>query len=148
MAKVLVYEDENGVKVVVPVLQPGQNEARALELAALPVLGRAPMVIDSKAVPVDRDYRAAWAISGNAVVEDLVKARQVAMGRCRAQRDAKLAASDGAMLKAQETGTQQDVNAMKTKRQALRDLPATIQAQLDAATTMAALRSVDLTGGL
>jgi len=148
MAKVLVYEDAEGVKVVVPVIQPGQTEARALELAALPILGRAPVAVDRSAIPQERDYRAAWTLNGTAVVEDVAKARTVALARCRAWRDAKLKDTDSEKARLDDLGTAQEVQAFKAKRQALRDLPAAVQTALNAASTMAQLRAVDLTGGL
>lgn len=148
MAKVLAYEDAEGVKVVIPVPQPGMTEARALELAALPILGRAPVVLEAASLPQVRDYRGAWSLTDGQVVEDLTKARAVALARCRAQRNAKLVESDGLLLRAQEAGTAQDVAQLKARRQALRDLPAAVGAALKAAPSMAALRAVDLTGGL
>lgn len=71
-----------------------------------------------------RRFRNSWTKGPTGVVVDLDKARVQRLAEIRDERDKLLVASDGLMLRAQETG--RGVVEMQTYRQALRDLPASI----------------------
>ena len=72
-----------------------------------------------------RRFRNAWRVNGARHVEvDLPVARQIRMQEIRVERDAKLVASDGPLLRNQEQG--KDVTALKAYRQTLREIPQTM----------------------
>lgn len=77
-------------------------------------------------LPTDRRFRNCWRCPDSEKVEvDMPLARAQRMAEIRAERDAKLHASDGPILREQEQGTKATVDALKAKRQALRDIPTT-----------------------
>ena len=94
-------------------------------------------------LPASRKFRDCWrqAPRGGVMV-DLVRARTQRLVEIRAERDAALAATDGLMLRAQETG--QDTTQLLAERQRLRDLPAKAQADLDAFTTAEELEAYEV----
>ena len=67
------------------------------------------------------------------------------MTEIRAERDRRLVASDGPMLRATERGTPADVAAWKAYRQALRDLPPTARPAVDACVTPEVLAAYEPT---
>lgn len=73
-----------------------------------------------------RMLRNAWMVSGGQVQVDMPLARTIRMQQLREVRNQKLAESDGPMMKAMESGDQATIDALKAKRQALRDLPNTL----------------------
>ena len=89
---------------------------------------------DTAPIP-NRRFRNSWTHDGIGITVDLVKARAQRLGEIRIERDAALAATDGMLLRDQEQG--KDVTALLARRQALRDLPARVEADL------ARLRSAD-----
>ena len=87
-----------------------------------------------------RRFRASWKAIGNAVpAVDMLAARTQRMNDVRAQRDTKLVKSDLDFVKAQEAADLVKQAAIKTYRQALRDLPATEGPAVDALATPEAL---------
>jgi len=97
------------------------------------------VVGDDLPLPATRRWRNQWTHSGGVVGVDMAKARVQRMVELRAERDSRLAASDASILRAQEQNDVPAVNDLKTKRQALRDLPVTMQAAVDAITDPDAL---------
>lgn len=84
-----------------------------------------------------RRFRSCWRWQGSAVGVDMPLARAQRLGELRAQRDGLLADTDGPLLRDQEQG--KDVSALLARRQALRDLPVRMAAELDALDTPDAL---------
>ena len=82
-----------------------------------------------------RAFRDAWKDDGTKVVHDLAKAQAIRSDQLRVKRNARLAAEDIELMKAEESGNVGEANRIKAKKKALRDLPATIQPDLDAKTT-------------
>lgn len=82
-----------------------------------------------------RRFRGCWRWTGSAVAADLPLARAQLMAELRDERNRRLEVSDGKQLRANESGTAQDQADWNTHRQALRDLPVTVQAEVDALTT-------------
>jgi hypothetical protein len=143
------YEPDGSVKVTVfPAGQPLDQclaACRTLiqdgrvhpESASEDVLTREALV---DRLPGSRAFRAHWrGHPGAGVRVDLPGARAQRMAEIRAQRDAALAATDGPMLRAQERG--EDTTALAAHRQALRDLPLTVQWDLDAIRTPESLEA-------
>ena len=88
-----------------------------------------------------RLYRDAWTMVGGKVTHDMAKARGLKMAEIRRGRDAVLAATDGAYMRAVEQDNTADIAKLKAQRQRLRDLPATVN--LDAITTVEALKAFE-----
>lgn len=86
------------------------------------------------ALPNDRRFRNCWKYDGAAqkTVVDLPSARAQVLSEIRVKRDSLLADSDKLLLRAQDQGNAAAVAKLQPYRQALRDLPATVQPQLDA----------------
>jgi len=78
-------------------------------------------------------FRDSWRVVGGRVVIDMPLARQQRMNEIRAERDKRLAATDGIFLSAQEQNRANEIAELKAKRQALRDIPQSIN--LDSITT-------------
>ena len=101
-------------------------------------------LLDDYEARVARDaltYRDVWTIQAGTLTHDMPKARGLRMAEIRAERDRRLTASDGPMLRAQEAGTPPQIAAMKVARQTLRDVPQTTN--LDGLTTVDALAAFE-----
>jgi hypothetical protein len=98
--------------------------------------------IESKELPTDRQFRDAWTDNGAAVVHDMAKARAIHMREIRYVRDFLLEASDYEAVRAAEQKA--DTSEILARRQALRDFPATVQAAVDAAENIEALKAIAL----
>lgn len=93
---------------------------------------------------VDRTFRDAWELNrSNTLDINMVKARKIKLEDLRSRRNKKLQDSDVEYLVAIEDNDQVKLDDMKQKRKALRDLPQTIQPELDAAGTPEELKLVD-----
>ena len=86
-----------------------------------------------------RKFRNQWRWDGAKIEPDLPLCREQVMAEVRAERDTRLAATDGEAVRNQERG--QPDQALKDHRQALRDFPTTVQAAVDALTDAAALEA-------
>jgi len=86
-----------------------------------------------------RKFRNQWRWDGSKIEPDLPLCREQVMAEVRAERNAKLSDTDGEAVRNQERG--QPDQALKDYRQALRDLPATVQAQVDALNTAVSLEA-------
>ena len=81
------------------------------------------------AVSVENDYRYffdAWEWKGGKVLVNMPKARVTHMGRIRRARDAALAALDVPFLRAVEAGDTDEQQRIAAEKQALRDIPQTL----------------------
>lgn len=100
-------------------------------------------VVDSATLPAKHsEFKGARRWKNGAVEIDMPEARKIKMGCIRAERDKRLAATDAAMLKAIET-KDPGASTLAAKRQALRDLPATVQPDIDAATDPTSLSAIE-----
>ena len=97
-------------------------------------------LVDDVNLPQGRYFRAAWRWKTTKVSVDMPTARSIKVDEIRLVRDARLVATDievskldGATIPA----------PLKDKRKALRDLPATVQPDLDAITTPEALEAYE-----
>jgi hypothetical protein len=96
------------------------------------------------AIPTDRTFREAWTdTTPEAVIDiDMAKAREIHLTRLRAERDALLIKLDQESIKAQDQGLTEELQIIRATKQALRDLPDTIQADLAAAKTTDELKQI------
>lgn len=96
--------------------------------------------VDARTLPTDRDFRAAWTLTGAACTIDLPKAREVHRAHLRRARAPKLAELDASYLREMERGPQGRPQDISARKQVLRDLPQ--DPQIDAATSVADLRAL------
>jgi hypothetical protein len=150
MTKVIVYTRPDGeISVCHPLISQDDPPSFTIEDAIARALSKdVPdtaldvQVIDAAELPADRTFRRAWRQSDGRVSIDLAKARMIHLGRLRAERDAKLAATDGLMARANERGDAAGQLKLAAQRQALRDMPIDIAAALAAAQTPEDLKAI------
>lgn len=94
---------------------------------------------DADSLPQSRRFRNAWRHDGEKPVVNLPLARAQVLSEIRAERNAKLDASDKELARLTDVGSAKELEDIKAKRQALRDLPAVVAAELSALTTVAEL---------
>lgn len=116
--KRIIYEDVEGVHIVIPAV----DDYDAVIERSIPP-GVAYNIVDVTTIPSDRTFRNAWVKGVDRVEVDMPKAREIHMGRIRKARGKELDKSDIGVSKEVENGPVS--KALKDKRQALRDLPAT-----------------------
>ena len=75
-------------------------------------------------VPSNRHFREAWSLSGNVITEDLTKAKELFKDKIREVRKPLLEAEDVAYMKALEADDATAKSASVTKKNNLRDAPA------------------------
>lgn len=129
MAKRIIFNQlgHENIQIVTPISDAPEHIELALEKAVRPNTDQWFIVEDSD-IPSDRHFRNAWKIkSDNKGVDvDLPKAQAMTLERIRSQRNAALDATDKEMAKLTEQGKNAEANALKVKRQILRDLPAVL----------------------
>lgn len=80
--------------------------------------------------PSNRRFRSCWSHGTSGVVVDMAKARAQRMEEIRIERNSLLKKTDVDLLVSQERGTEKEIQDIKTVRQALRDLPQSIDLSL------------------
>jgi Phage tail assembly chaperone protein len=104
----------------------GDPAAFLARVQADPALAGAQRLADpADADPLpERRWRDCWRHRGDGQVHvDMALARARRLAEIRAERDLRLAASDGPMLREQEAGPPERQQALRAYRQALRELP-------------------------
>ena len=91
------------------------------------------LLVDESELP-SRRFRDDWRISGRTLAPGLSLVRARCKAEVRAERNARLLASDADHVRLSEVGTTLQRQSMANYRRALRDLPATTDAQIDART--------------
>jgi hypothetical protein len=149
MDSVILYTSaDGGLAIVRPVAEPEPGEAAAAFLARLAAMAVPADALDVRVmpaadVPADRRFRAAWRLAADgAIAIDMGVARAIQLARVRAARDRRLATLDGPMLRALDQGDVATLDALKARRQALRDLPETLAPSIEAACDPAALGAI------
>ena len=87
----------------------------------------------SDALP-GRRFREAWRQVGGGIGVDLPSARSIVMADLRAERNRRLTETDAEKNRLDDVGTSQEKNALRVRRQALRDLPVVVAAEIAAMT--------------
>lgn len=132
MSKIIYTNPEGGVSVVHPT-----GEVPISELPAK--LGLTDYeIVDDNVIPTDRTFRNAWVKSGATVAEDLPKSKEIAHERRRAARAEEFKPHDEVISK-QIPGA--DATAAEASRAAIRTKYATMQTEIDAATTTAEIKT-------
>ena len=132
MAKVILYTGpDGGVSVITPTpetLAKFETEDEAIAYVRgkdVPDGATKVRVIDKSAIPEKRTFRDAWVDGTDKAVTDRSKASAIHMNRIREVRNAELAKEDINFQKAIEADDASVKTAVATKKQKLRDLPAT-----------------------
>ena len=96
------------------------------------------------AIPSDRTFRDAWADTTPELTidVDMAKARDIHLGRIRIKRNAELSKLDIQATKAQDIGDAETLTQIRTRKQELRDLPATLAPTLASAASVDALKAI------
>lgn len=125
MKRLAYIDPDTGLLAIVVPIDPKADHAAVIP-AGVPY-----REIDD--VPVSRTFRNAWTLAGEAVAVDMPKAREIHLKSIREARLPLLAELDREWMKAMGQKRDKDAEAIEAKRQALRDLPATVN--LDRFTT-------------
>ena len=136
MTKVIAYQAEAGVSIVIPTPEAvdliGIDEIAKKDVPA----GATFQILDAEALP-DRTFRAAWKMTGKKVATDLPKAREIAHERRRAKREAEFAPYDEIIAKQ----IPNDIDA-EACRELIRIKYEEMQTAIDAATDTVALKNI------
>jgi hypothetical protein len=120
--KVIIYDNGNGVSVVIPTGELSIEEVQAKDCPQ-------GTIIDDSTLP-SRDFRNAWELVDEAVSVNFAKAQDITKNKLRAERTPLLEAQDVAFQRALENSS--DTSAIVAEKQRLRD----ITNQVDTATTL------------
>lgn len=132
MSKIIYTNSEGGVSVVHPTGEVPINELPAK-------LGLTDYeIVDDDVIPTDRTFRNAWVKSGATVAEDLPKCKEIAHERRREARAEEFKPHDEVISK-QIPGA--DATAAEAARAAIRTKYATMQTEIDAASTTAEIKT-------
>lgn len=136
MKKIIYTRADGGVSVVnLPSDATDEDFDKELEMVKSerqPV--DTPVIVEDPR-PASRFFRGAWRRNGNGIDVDMPIARIIKTSRIRKERDERLAVEDIAYMRADERNDQAEKTRIAAKKQALRDLPATVQTDLEAITT-------------
>ena len=156
MSKRIIFTGPSGVAaVLIPAYndkitgqRPGETEAAYLDRVIARNMETSVLspavpfrVIEDTELPT-RDYRDAWRFNGTAVVHDMPAARQIKLNfEIRPERNKRLQALDVEWSRATAQGNTVLAGQVETKRQTLRDMPATVASDLNACATPLALKT-------
>ena len=140
--KRIVYtRPDGGVSVVVPAPNfvaefPDETAAIAsIRAKDVPVDATNVEVIEQAEIPTSRVFRNAWEKSGmGPPTVNMPKARIIKTDNIRVERDTRLEQADNDLKIAQDGNNGAEQARVRARREALRDLPITIQSDLDAIT--------------
>ena len=99
-------------------------------------------ILQTEQLPQERYFRPAWRFNGVSVTLDIPACRQRHLDKLRRVRNAKLQDSDADYMRALEQADQTKLDTLKTYRQALRDMPQTVNTTLQAASTPETIKAV------
>ncbi len=136
--KRIIYKNTEGD---VSVIVPGKNNDLTIEEIAAKDVPEGTIfdIVDTVDVPSDRTFRSAWDINSSAVITDMVKAKDSAHDMRRDKREEEMAPYDDIIMK-QVPGS--DAGQAEASRAQLRTKYATMQTDLDAATTPDELKTI------
>ena len=136
--RIIYNTDDGGVAVIIPAPECGRSIE---EIAAKDVpQGKSFDIVDVAAIPTDRAFRNAWVKQGKAIGHDMTKAKGIAHDKRRAARAAEFAPLDV------EVTIPAKAAQAEAARQVIRDKYATMQTQIDAATTVEQIKAIISSG--
>jgi|TARA_B100000085_G_C18541781_1_gene512238 hypothetical protein len=134
MSKIIFENSEGGVSVVHPTGDVPINEL----INRVVPSGASYEIVDDDTIPADRTFRDAWVKAGASIAEDLPKAKEIAHKSRREKRAEEFAPHDDVIAK-QIPGA--DADAAEAARADIRTKYATMQTEIDAATTTAEIKT-------
>lgn len=135
MSKIVFIDPEENILAVVH--PTGEVPIEELAQRVVPA-GVNYQIVDDDTIPSDRTFRDAWVNNGSTVSEDLEKSKQIGHQYRRAKRAEEFAPHDDVIAK-QIPGA--DTDAAEAARADIRAKYATIQTEIDAATTTAEIKT-------
>lgn len=132
---IMFEREDGGISIVHPApaaRRGGETDeqfAERIRLKDVPA-GLPSEVIRKADIPHNRRFRDAWRKAGRGVTVDVTAAKGIVLADVRAERTRRLDESDKEKIRLDEVGTPQEQKALREKRQALRDLPAIVEAQI------------------
>jgi len=135
VSKIVYFDpDENNLAVVHPT---GEVPIDELVKTVIPD-GLSYEIVDDDAIPSDRTFRDAWVCTGSTITEDLTKSKEIGHEYRRAKRAEEFAPYDDVIAK-QIPGS--DADEAEAARVEIRAKYATIQDQIDAASTTGEIKT-------
>tara|TARA_R100000781_G_scaffold19116_2_gene14775 strand:+ start:1072 stop:1485 length:414 start_codon:yes stop_codon:yes gene_type:complete len=133
MSKVIIYTrpEDGGVSVIHPTGDVNKS------IKNVPS-GVSYKIVDADKIPTDREFRGAWSINSDAVIEDVTKAKAIAHGKRRVKRSAEFKPHDD-VISLNIPGA--DATAAENARAAIRTKYATMQTNIDNASDVAGIKS-------
>lgn len=141
MKKIAYTELDGSVSIVIPVAKTeierilgsltDEEYVNHVKEKSIPAHAQNVVDIDDLNIPSTREFRAAWKLVGNKIDFDLVKAKEIQLGRVRFARESKLSALDVLFMQAVEKGDTQKQAEIAAQKQFLRDITEPLKA-LDA----------------
>ena len=135
MSKIIYIDPEENILAVVH--PTGEVPIDELAKTVVPE-GVSYEIVADNAIPSDRTFRDAWVSAGSAITEDLSKAKEIAHESRRLKRAEEFAPHDDVIAK-QIPGA--DADAAEAARADIRTKYATMQTEIDAATTTAEIKT-------
>jgi len=137
--RIIYTRPDGGVSVVIPAVGVATDVLLAKDVPQDATNVRVVSVDD---IPEDRAFREAWRDDGERPAVNMPAARTIHIDRLRVERDARLKVWDIEWSKATAKKDITGADRAENKRQALRDMPQTVQGQLSAASTPDQLKAV------
>ena len=135
MSKIVFIDPEENILAVVH--PTGEVPIEELAQRVVPA-GVSYQIVDDDTIPSDRTFRDAWVNNGSTVSEDLEKSKQIGHQYRRDKRAKEFAPHDEVIAK-QVPGA--DADAAEAARADIRAKYATMQTEIDAATTTAEIKT-------
>jgi hypothetical protein len=119
MAKIIAYNHEGGLGVIIPVLD---DESKINEFASSNIqVGVEYIIIDNSELPSDQTFRDALEVNGG-IKFNSDKAKAIWKNKWREVRKVRLSSLDIDFIRAVESGDQAKQSEIASKKQALRDV--------------------------
>ena len=131
--RIVYVRDDGGISIIIPAPEAASQEETedqfVSRIAAKDVPpGKSFFIVDAASIP-SRRFRNSWESQANTVTVMMSPARQQRINEVRAERLSLLAEADTELARLQDTGgSTAAINNVRQYRQALRNLPQTIQA--------------------
>lgn len=133
--RIIYTTPEGGIAVVVPSGELPIEQVLAKDVPS----GTQAEIVDLSVIPSDRTFRGAWVKSGQSIIHDMSKAKEIAHNKRRAARAIEFEPHDEIIAKQIPGKSAQEAEAA---RQAIRDKYAAMQNQMDAAQTIDELKEL------
>lgn len=141
--RVIYTRPDGGLSVVIPSDAVRDDDIPSLIRKVVPPDASGVRVVDELEMPSDRTFRDEWEDDGMLVKVNMPKSRVTHLNRLREKRKPILAMLDVEWSRAMAQKNQTLADQIEAKRQALRDMPQTVRAELDQAKTPDELKAIE-----